>query len=171
MKELNKQLTRAQQLGITTFPYHEYDDKGNTIYTEYGSEFWEEMEYNKRGNLTLYKTASGYQKKLKYDHKSRKTYEEVGNPPYLKVYIEYNDEDGSKTIKYYSISTDKKNTSFLTKNGRILEFSHNFSEIIKYDMENNVIEYQSNDGSYWSKEQMSETPNPYTMIGHLFLND
>lgn len=39
-------MTKAQELGITKFPYEEKDERGMTSYREYASGFWAKYENN-----------------------------------------------------------------------------------------------------------------------------
>jgi hypothetical protein len=52
--------TIAQFLNIKDFPFLIKDDKGNQIYCEYSSGFWEKGEYNAKGNQIYYEDSNGY---------------------------------------------------------------------------------------------------------------
>lgn len=43
-------MTKAQQLGITEFPYYEYDSNGNLTYIESSDGDWAKYEYDDNGN-------------------------------------------------------------------------------------------------------------------------
>jgi hypothetical protein len=79
-------MTKAQELGITEFPYHEYDELGRITYWEYTNGFWskrnyidnkifqndshgywDKFEYDKLGNVIFFEDSSGYWEKAEYD--------------------------------------------------------------------------------------------------------
>ena len=89
--------TIAQQKGITSFPYQEFDSNGNTIYFElpeglwwkkeydsngkviysensYGG--WSRREYDSNGNLIYFENSEGYWTKSEYDSKGFEIYYE-----------------------------------------------------------------------------------------------
>ena len=66
--------TKAQILGITDFPYYEYDNKGNVTYYEMGDGYWEKSEYDDKGNETHNEWDGGYWHKRKYDDNRNLTY-------------------------------------------------------------------------------------------------
>ena len=67
--------TKAQELGITDFPYKEYDKNVNLTYHETSYNYWEKYEYDKDGNNTLIEWHGGGWSRWKYDNK--------GNPDYF----------------------------------------------------------------------------------------
>ena len=79
--------TKAQELGITDFPYEEYDDNGNVTYWENSRGDWELSVVNDIGNVTYYESSGGYSWNSKFDND--------GN----EIYCDYN--DGTK--EYYII--------------------------------------------------------------------
>ena len=66
--------TRARQLGITEFPYSEFDENGNLTYREYCSGTWSKREYDNNDNLTYREYSDGWWSKRGYDDKSNQTY-------------------------------------------------------------------------------------------------
>ena len=44
-------MTKAQELGITKFPYEEKDEKGRVTYCEYGDGKWSKRQYDDNDNL------------------------------------------------------------------------------------------------------------------------
>ena len=77
--------TKAQQLGITKFPYVDYDDKGNVIYREDSNGSWWKSEFNKHNNLTYREYDDGEWYKWKHNDKGDDTYTE--NNHGYKVYF------------------------------------------------------------------------------------
>ena len=59
--------TKAQQLGITRFPYQEFDINGNQTYYEHSNGYWWKYEYDSEGNETHYEDSDGYWEKKEYD--------------------------------------------------------------------------------------------------------
>ena len=53
-----------------------YDDKGNLVYIEDSSGFWERYVYDKNNNLVYYEDLSGYWYKKEYDDKGNLMYYE-----------------------------------------------------------------------------------------------
>jgi hypothetical protein len=51
--------TKAQELGITKFPYREFDDKSNLIYYEDEEGYWFKREYDDNGNCLYYENCRG----------------------------------------------------------------------------------------------------------------
>ena len=51
--------TKAQLLGITSFPYFEYDDKGNISYLETSNGVWWETKCNDKGNVIYLEDNNG----------------------------------------------------------------------------------------------------------------
>jgi len=43
-------MTKAQQLGITEFPYQEFDSNGKLTYHEDSTGSWHKFEYDSNGN-------------------------------------------------------------------------------------------------------------------------
>ena len=52
--------TKAQQLGITKFPYIEKDKNGNMTYFEYSYGWWYKYEYDESDNRTYLESADGH---------------------------------------------------------------------------------------------------------------
>lgn len=51
--------TKAQQLGITEFPYVERDENGNQTYFEYPEGYWNKCQYDENLNLNYYEDSGG----------------------------------------------------------------------------------------------------------------
>jgi len=66
--------TKAQELGITTFPYREFDDNGNESYTEYSDGTWFKTEYDKNGHESYIECDNGDWGKWKCDDRGNRTY-------------------------------------------------------------------------------------------------
>jgi hypothetical protein len=72
-------MTKAQSLGITEFPYEEFDSNGKRTYYENAKGYWVKREYNSDGKCTYCentKKAGGYHDKWK------KEYDVYGNVVY-----------------------------------------------------------------------------------------
>jgi hypothetical protein len=52
-------MTIAQQLNITTFPFEIKDDNGRKIYREDSYGYWEKAEYDQNGNQIYYENSNG----------------------------------------------------------------------------------------------------------------
>lgn len=50
--------TKAQELGVTEFPYIEYDGSGNKIYWEDSNGLWEKYEYGQDGELVYFENSN-----------------------------------------------------------------------------------------------------------------
>ena len=71
-------MTKAQQLGITEFPYYEYDSNGNMTYWENSEGLWVKREYDENSKTTYYESEDGYWYKQEFDSNSKLTYYEDG---------------------------------------------------------------------------------------------
>jgi len=124
-------MTKAQQLGITKFPYQELDSNGKQIYyensngvwvkNEYDSNgkviYWEDSygvwvknEYDSNGNIIYYENSDGYWRKYEYDSNGNVIYSEDSDgkvkddKPKVKMYSE---EDMIKFAEFVSKYPDK----------------------------------------------------------------
>jgi len=52
-------MTIAQQLKVTKFPFFIRDENGNKIYWEARNRFWSKREYDERGNEIYYENSDG----------------------------------------------------------------------------------------------------------------
>ena len=66
-KSFIKEETKAQQLGITKFPYIEKDENGNEIYFEDLFGDWEKQKFDSNNNRIYCETSDGYWSKYEYD--------------------------------------------------------------------------------------------------------
>ena len=69
-------MTKAQELGITEFPYVEFDDNGKLVYFEDSNGYWEKREYDQNDIQIYYEDSSGYWVKYEYDHSGNTIYSE-----------------------------------------------------------------------------------------------
>lgn len=69
-----KNLTIAQQLKVTEFPFVIKDSKGNKIYLENSDGFWEKYEYDSKGNKIYFENNDGSWAKREYDSKDNEIY-------------------------------------------------------------------------------------------------
>tara|TARA_R110002020_G_scaffold173181_1_gene363925 strand:- start:282 stop:467 length:186 start_codon:yes stop_codon:yes gene_type:complete len=52
--------TKAQELGITEFPYYEFNKNGNITYYETSDGTWWKGEFNDKDNQTYYENSTGF---------------------------------------------------------------------------------------------------------------
>ena len=65
---------KARALGITAFPYREYDSNDNVIYYENSNGYWAKYEYDSNGNETYYENSDGDWRKSEYDSNGNEIY-------------------------------------------------------------------------------------------------
>ena len=70
---------KARAMGITRFPYYEYDSNGNQTYREESKGSWFKSEYDSNGNSTYYEDSDGDWRKSEYDSNGNEIYFEYGN--------------------------------------------------------------------------------------------
>ena len=68
--------TKAQELGITDFPYKEYDKNVNLTYYEKNNGNWWKYGYDERGYRSHYENCLGVWRNVKYDNKGDVIYTE-----------------------------------------------------------------------------------------------
>tara|TARA_R110002020_G_scaffold173181_2_gene363935 strand:- start:62 stop:307 length:246 start_codon:yes stop_codon:yes gene_type:complete len=78
--------TKAQELGITNFPYKEYGVEGRETYHERSDGVWYKWEYDKYGNETYYENSNGWWMRSKFNSKDDETYYE-NSDGYIEYYI------------------------------------------------------------------------------------
>jgi uncharacterized protein RhaS with RHS repeats len=66
-KELIFNITKAQQLGITEFPYYEYNEDGQVVYGEHKDGRWYLYEYDSNQNQTYIEESNGDWEKFIYN--------------------------------------------------------------------------------------------------------
>ena len=71
--------TIAQQLNITKFPFIIKDEKGNRIYYENSTGFWQKRQYDEKGNEVYLEDSKGYWGKCQFDEKNNLVYHEDSN--------------------------------------------------------------------------------------------
>jgi hypothetical protein len=71
--------TKAHKLGITEFPYYEYNEKGKITYFERKDGYWWRAEYNQKGFETLVEFFDGMFVKREFDNKNRQIYCEISS--------------------------------------------------------------------------------------------
>lgn len=69
---------KARAMGITKFPYVEYDSNGKPTYVEYSNGFWDRYEYDSRGNKTYHENSKGFWIKKEFDSNNKGIYYEDG---------------------------------------------------------------------------------------------
>jgi len=78
-------MTRAQQLGITEFPYREYNKKGKISYYEREDGYWWRAKYHANGFETYLEFSNGLFMKREFDKKGRQTYLETATGVLLDI--------------------------------------------------------------------------------------
>ena len=67
---------KAKSLGVTKFPYREYDSNGKTIYYEDKDGYWERFERDSNGNTTYVEHSDGFWAKQEFNCNGNRTYYE-----------------------------------------------------------------------------------------------
>jgi hypothetical protein len=67
-------MTIAKQLKIKEFPFTIKDSKGNQIYWESSTGYWDKREYDSKGNRIYLENSTGYWAKMEYDSKGKQIY-------------------------------------------------------------------------------------------------
>jgi len=67
---------KARAMGITRFPYYEYDSNGEITYWEDYNGSWERYEFDSNGNQTYYEDCSGQWAKWEYHSNGNQTHYE-----------------------------------------------------------------------------------------------
>ena len=75
-KFLNEEMTKAQELGITKFPYKEFDKNNNEIYFEDSKGFWDKSEFDENGNRIYHENSTGFWAKSEFDENRNEIYYE-----------------------------------------------------------------------------------------------
>lgn len=137
-------MTKAQQLGITKFPYVERDANGNKTYIEDADGWWCKREFDDNGNVTYVEYSYGFWEKYEYDDKGNVTYYETSNG-IIK-------DNRPKTIDYNNLSETLEKMSDVVSNilvaKRLIEISEsnikmingNFPDL-KQEQEENIKKY------------------------------
>jgi hypothetical protein len=66
--------TIAQELGITKFPFHIKDERGNLIYIENEDGKWIRWEFDSEGREIYYQNSSSFWAKREYDDNGNEIY-------------------------------------------------------------------------------------------------
>ena len=66
--------TKAEELGITKFPYKEFDGKGNLTYEEWEDGLWWKYEFDDKSNMTNRECSYGDWWNRKFDKEGNTTY-------------------------------------------------------------------------------------------------
>lgn len=90
--------TRAQQLGVTEFPFTITDSNDNEIYYEDSTGYWSKSEYDSKGNKIYYETSNGYFRKSEYDSN--------GNEIYSEIYTEDSDDEDEEQQNMNELSNE-----------------------------------------------------------------
>ena len=115
-------MTKAQELGITVFPYEEFDENSNKIYYETSNGYWYKCEYDSNGNIIYYETSNDYWSKREFDSNSNKIYYENSDGDWVKWEYDFNN------------------------NQIYCETSNGYWYKCEYDSNNNKIYYEDSNG-------------------------
>ena len=85
-----KNLTIAQQLKVTEFPFEIKDSKGKEIYWEYSNGYWVKSEYDSNGKEIYWENSNGVWVKREYDSNGREIYWENSNGVWIKYEYDSN---------------------------------------------------------------------------------
>lgn len=129
-------LTKAQKLGITIFPYKEYDEQGFISYHEFENGQYYEKRWNKKRTTSYITFQDGTLFIDKFDKQGNQIYSNSKGYWWKRRY----DKNGQEI--YYANSK-----------GQWHKKRHN-----KYHM---IISYEDYHGNYWNKSKMKGTINPY----------
>jgi len=153
-------MTKAQELGITEFPYIEYDSNGNKIYVEVEDGFWAKQIFNDKNQITYYERYNGYFENWKYDENGSIFWENSKGETSIK-------EKNSLGKEIYTLYTDGSyRKSEYDLNGNIIYYefksSNKYGSLPKgeywfkaeYDSDNNRIYFEDKNGihtkgEYW----------------------
>ena len=67
---------KAIAMGVTEFPYREYDSNGNETYYEDSDGYWAKKEYDSNNNRIYGENSRGYWERMEYDSVGYPTYYE-----------------------------------------------------------------------------------------------
>jgi len=76
---------KARTMGITEFPYWEYDSNGRLTYYESVDGQFDSYEFDSKGNETYYENSNGYWFRQEFDSKDRRTYYEDSSGSSIKT--------------------------------------------------------------------------------------
>ena len=65
---------KARAMGITTFPYYEYDSNYNITYCENKNGKWYRQELDYNGKVTYFVNSYGYWYRVEYDSNGNEIY-------------------------------------------------------------------------------------------------
>ena len=77
-------MTKAQELGITEFPYIEYYSNGNRIYLEIEQGLWVKSIFNDKNQIIYNEKYDGFFENWKYDENGSIFYENSKGETYIK---------------------------------------------------------------------------------------
>lgn len=154
-------MTRAEELGITEFPYEERDENYQLTYTEDGNGRWVKYTYDDKGNNKYFERSNG---------------------DWCKFNITYHDNDTIKST--YAVRHDgffretkrdeNNNKTYLrdrsgwyiwewNKYGKLTHYKNAWSRWTKHihDDKGIRIAYEDYKGNWWSKEHFPNTKCPF----------
>jgi hypothetical protein len=122
LKSFNN-MTIAQQLKITEFPFIIKDKNGNQIYSETSNNYWCKHQYDQNGKEIYFEASNGYWEKYEYDQNGNRIY--------------FEDSIGYWSKRQYD------------QNGKVIyyERSNGYWEKYEYDQIGNRIYFESSNGN------------------------
>lgn len=81
---------KARAMGITEFPYKEYDSNGNEIYWEGSTGVWYKSEYNSNNREIYYEDSDGVWAEWEFDSNDKETYYKCSNGEWRKCEYDSN---------------------------------------------------------------------------------
>lgn len=134
-------ITKAKVLGITKFPYFEFDKNDNGVYGEIENGYWANKSFDEKNRMTFFINT--------FCETIKKTYDSFGNIVWLEV---LNREHGLR------IERGDLDIGF----DRIFKPFEKYTMRSKYDDNNKIIEYSDSDGNWWTLERFPNSQCPYT---------
>jgi len=116
-------MTKARLLGITEFPYREYDSNNNVTYWEDSDGLWSRVEYDYNSNQTYVEDSDGWWIKKEYNSNGRVTsyYDSTGHW-YSKEY------DSNGNMIYFNNTVDDWTKYEYDSNGNEIYFENSFGQ-------------------------------------------
>jgi YD repeat-containing protein len=144
-----EKMTKAQELGITEFPYKEYDETGALVYEEELDGRWYKWQYDSDGNNVYYESSPGYF--------IPNIGENFDSSPGYWVRYEYNDMGN----RIYQEDRDGRWAKFhYDEAGKCVYFEESSGHWEKYEYDDSGnIAYWALKGGYWLKTIYDENGN------------
>jgi hypothetical protein len=151
---MNKEnMTIAEQLGVTEFPFLIKDSEYNIIYHETSYRHWVIKKFDSNGNRVVYKDACGYNEKVAYNEKVKFDHY------YFSAYHNHGIMKKEQTIAQQLGVTEFPFT-IKDANGNIIyrEDSYGYWAKNEYDANDNEIYFENSTG-LWCKREFDVNDN------------